>query len=103
MRLGLVTPYGTLSLPETVTHIRDFDIFILFIIATKLEDQGFDVRFDFFLGNLFHSQGNSVEGKGVKREKKKKQVRNRLNLTIKASSTVSKTRTDKGTGIESRV
>lgn len=61
--MGLVTTYGTWTacLPETVAYIRNLDIFALCVVTAQLEHQSFDVRFNFLLGNLFHSLGNSVD------------------------------------------
>ena len=42
------------SLPEAITNIRDLDIFSLLVIAAQLEDEGFNVGLDSFLGDFLN-------------------------------------------------
>ena len=57
------------SLPEAITNIRDLDIFSLLVIAAQLEDEGFNVGLDSFLGDFLnrfrHPTGNQVGIKTV--------------------------------------
>ena len=42
------------SLPEAITNIRDLNIFSLLVIAAQLEDEGFNVGLDSFLGDFLN-------------------------------------------------